>query len=88
MPAKPRLELTWIGKENRPCLEPRTLLHDPENSYHAKHRVSEKDTFRMRPSPSASGATMTTASKWRTSPPRLRRRRRSPTSSEARYERR
>jgi adenine-specific DNA-methyltransferase len=40
-----RLELTWIGKENRPRLEPRILLEDPEKSYHAKHRVSGKDIF-------------------------------------------
>ena len=42
---KQRLELTWIGKENRPRLEPRILLEDPEKSYHAKQRVSEKDIF-------------------------------------------
>lgn len=36
---KQKLELTWIGKENRPKLEPRILLEDPERSYHAKHRV-------------------------------------------------
>ncbi len=40
---KQRLELTWIGKENRPQLEPRILLEDPEKSYHAPHRVSEND---------------------------------------------
>ncbi|HQX64141.1 MAG TPA: DNA methyltransferase, partial [Thermomicrobiales bacterium] len=40
-----KLELTWIGKENRPRLEPRILLEDPELSYHAKHRVSEGDIF-------------------------------------------
>ena len=40
-----KLELTWIGKENRPRLEPRILLEDPEKSYHAKSRVSEKDIF-------------------------------------------
>lgn len=34
-----RLELTWIGKENRPRLEPRILLEDPERSYHAAHWV-------------------------------------------------
>ena len=33
------LDLTWIGKENRPKLEPRILLEDPEKSYHAKFRV-------------------------------------------------
>jgi len=42
---KPKLELTWIGKENRPRLEPRILLEDPEKSYHAAHRVTEKDLF-------------------------------------------
>ena len=45
MPQKQKLELTWIGKENRPRLEPRILLEDPEKSYHAKHRVSDKDNF-------------------------------------------
>ncbi len=40
-----KLELTWIGKENRPRLEPRILLEDPEKSYHAKHRVTGKDIF-------------------------------------------
>ena len=42
---KQKLELTWIGKENRPRLEPRILLEDPEKSYHAKNRVSENDIF-------------------------------------------
>jgi adenine-specific DNA-methyltransferase len=42
---KPKLELTWIGKENRPKLEPRILLEDPAKSYHAKHRVTENDLF-------------------------------------------
>lgn len=36
---KQKLELTWIGKENRPKLEPRILVEEPEKSYHAKHRV-------------------------------------------------
>jgi adenine-specific DNA-methyltransferase len=40
-----KLELTWIGKENRPRLEPRILLEDPERSYHAKHRVTDHDLF-------------------------------------------
>ena len=40
-----KLELTWIGKENRPKLEPRILLEDPEKSYHASHRVTENDIF-------------------------------------------
>jgi adenine-specific DNA-methyltransferase len=42
---KQKLELTWIGKENRPKLEPRILLEDPGKSYHAKHRISDKDIF-------------------------------------------
>jgi adenine-specific DNA-methyltransferase len=40
-----KLELTWIGKENRPRLEPRILLEDPEKSYHAAHRVTDGDLF-------------------------------------------
>src|SRR5690554_145942 len=43
--SKKKLELTWIGKEKRPKLEPRILLEDPEKSYHAKHRVSDNDIF-------------------------------------------
>ncbi len=42
---KQKLELTWIGKENRPKLEPRILLEDPEKSYHAPHRVTDRDLF-------------------------------------------
>jgi adenine-specific DNA-methyltransferase len=42
---KQKLELTWIGKENRPKLEPRILLEDPAKSYHAKHRVTDHDLF-------------------------------------------
>lgn len=45
MTRKQKLELTWVGKENRPRLEPRILLEDPEKSYHAKHRVSDDDIF-------------------------------------------
>jgi len=45
MKHKQKLELTWIGKENRPKLEPRILLEDPEKSYHAKQRVTKKDIF-------------------------------------------
>lgn len=43
--SKQKLELTWIGKDKRPKLEPRILLEDPEKSYHAKHRVTENDIF-------------------------------------------
>jgi adenine-specific DNA-methyltransferase len=42
---KQKLELTWIGKENRPRLEPRILLEDPSLSYHAPHRVNDNDIF-------------------------------------------
>ncbi len=42
---KTKLELTWIGKENRPKLEPRILIEDPEKSYHAAQRHSENDIF-------------------------------------------
>jgi adenine-specific DNA-methyltransferase len=31
--AKGKLELTWVGKENRPRLEPRVLVEDPAKSY-------------------------------------------------------
>jgi adenine-specific DNA-methyltransferase len=43
--AKTKLELTWIGKEKRPKLEPRILLEDPEKSYHAPHRATDYDLF-------------------------------------------
>jgi adenine-specific DNA-methyltransferase len=42
---KTRLELTWIGKENRPKLEPRILLEDPSKSYHASVRHGKSDLF-------------------------------------------
>jgi adenine-specific DNA-methyltransferase len=42
MTKRQKLELTWIGKENRPKLEPRILLEDPPfpevKNYHAKRR--------------------------------------------------
>lgn len=40
-----KLELTWIGKENRPRLEPRILLEDADKSYLAAERRSDKDIF-------------------------------------------
>ena len=43
--SKQKLELTWIGKEKRPRLEPRILLEDLTKSYHAKHRVTDGDIF-------------------------------------------
>ena len=42
---KQKLELTWIGKDNRPKLEPRILIEDPEKSYHASERRSDDDIF-------------------------------------------
>jgi adenine-specific DNA-methyltransferase len=42
---KQRLELTWIGKDERPRLEPRILLEDADKSYHAKARVTDHDIF-------------------------------------------
>ena len=45
MAKKTKLELTWIGKDNRPRLEPRILIEDREKSYHARHHVSDKDIF-------------------------------------------
>jgi len=43
--SKQKLELTWIGKEKRPKLEPRILLEDPDKSFHATHRFSDSDIF-------------------------------------------
>jgi adenine-specific DNA-methyltransferase len=43
--SKQKLELTWVGKEKRPKLEPRILQEVPAKSYHAKHRVSDDDSF-------------------------------------------
>lgn len=45
MSKKTKLELTWIGKENRPKLEPRILVPDDALSHHALNRVSENDVF-------------------------------------------
>jgi adenine-specific DNA-methyltransferase len=45
MNQKQKLELTWVGKDNRPRLEPRILIEDTTKSYHAAARVSEDDIF-------------------------------------------
>ena len=42
---KQRLELTWIGKDDRPRLEPRILIEDTAKSYHARARVTDHDIF-------------------------------------------
>jgi adenine-specific DNA-methyltransferase len=40
-----KLELTWIGKENQPRLEPRILIEHPSKSYHSTFRASNEDVF-------------------------------------------
>jgi adenine-specific DNA-methyltransferase len=45
MATNQKLELTWIGKDQRPRLEPRILLEDQKRSYHARQRVTAKDLF-------------------------------------------
>lgn len=35
---KQKLELTWIGKDDHPKLEPRILIEDPELSHHAQEK--------------------------------------------------
>jgi adenine-specific DNA-methyltransferase len=45
MNKKTRLELTWIGKDARPRLEPRILVEDADLSHHASVRSSGGDIF-------------------------------------------
>jgi len=45
MTRRQRLELTWIGKDQRPRLEPRILLEEEDRSYHAKAHVTDHDIF-------------------------------------------
>lgn len=45
MAKKQKLELMWIGKENRPKLEPRILLENAEYSYHAANKFTTNDIF-------------------------------------------
>jgi adenine-specific DNA-methyltransferase len=45
MTKKQKLELTWVGKENRPRLEPRVLVADEGLSHHAGVRRGEGDIF-------------------------------------------
>ncbi len=42
---KQKLELTWIGKDKRPRLEPRILLPDDDHSHHAATRSPDGDCF-------------------------------------------
>ena len=48
MTNRTKLELTWIGKENRPRLEPRILLEDQALSCHAEKRVTANDLYDSR----------------------------------------
>ncbi len=48
MSHKTKLELTWIGKEIRPKLEPRILREDAGLSYHAAQRHLTTDFFENR----------------------------------------
>ena len=43
MPKK--LELTWIGKEMGPKLEPRILIEDKAKSHYATVRINRQDSF-------------------------------------------
>ena len=43
MANKQKLELTWIGKNIRPKVEPRILLEDVNKSYHADQEFSKDD---------------------------------------------
>ncbi len=45
MTRRQRLELSWIGKDARPRPEPRILIGDRENSYHANRRYGDDDIF-------------------------------------------
>ena len=40
-----KLELTWVGKEERPRLEPRILLSDPTLSHYSSRPKTEGDIF-------------------------------------------
>ena len=40
MNGKPRLELNWIGKNERPRLEPRILVEQADKSYYAATKKS------------------------------------------------
>ena len=42
---KQKLELTEIGKEHRPKLEPRILIEDPTQSHHANQRATDNGPF-------------------------------------------
>ena len=43
---KQKLELTWIGKDEQPRLEPRILIEDPERSYGHTPNPSQEGNFK------------------------------------------
>lgn len=45
MSKKTKLELTWIGKDEEPRLEPRILIEDDQLSYHCNVRHGNNDIF-------------------------------------------
>ncbi len=45
MSKKTRLELTWIGKNDQPKLEPRLLVEDHSISHHSKEKRGSSDLF-------------------------------------------
>lgn len=45
MTKKQKLELTWLGKDVVTKVEPRILIEDSEQSYHASKRLSDADLF-------------------------------------------
>lgn len=52
MTRKPKLELTWIGKDKQPQLEPRILIEDTGKSHGAQHARPPKADGRDGVSPS------------------------------------
>jgi len=40
-----KLELTWVGKDHRPRLEPRILMEEKGRDYTATSRLSDNDQF-------------------------------------------
>ena len=42
---KQKLELTEIGKEHRPKLDPRIMIEDPTQSHHANQRATDNGPF-------------------------------------------
>ncbi len=49
MTHKQKLELTWIGKDKQPQLEPRILIEDACKSYGDKNAEKHADSRRQSP---------------------------------------